>query len=328
MISSPAGALPHSIQTRQIPSVPEATFSRLRQLYDDRHILPGNLDRIYIKPGWLAITGTHEECGAVPFQGSSEIIGDDNSPEERYLASLIGMPLMTFAGIRDPAANPLRSSLKLAVLSALSQPFLGCPGIRRHGWHAECWRAGDAFVQEYPVLGQVIRPDDIVAVAGYAPGIGRIREFCRELHIIDSRAKERFGMLSIGRDRMQGPKDIRLHDPYGMPEVLGNADVIMISSLALADGSFEDIMGHTKNARLTGLFGPGVSIVPDAFFSRGIDFIQSCRIVDPLKFVDAIANDADVEAALMRTQKQFLFLKGTNGTDENGLPRPARGQVW
>jgi hypothetical protein len=328
MISPPAGALPSGPQTRQIPLVLDATFSRLRQLHDDRHILPGNLDRIYIKPGWLAITGTKEECGVVPFQGGRKIIGDDNSPEGRYSASLIGMPLMTFSGIRDPAANPFRCSLKLAVLSALSQPFLGCPGIRSQGWHAECWRAGDAFVQEYPVLGQVIRPDDRVAVAGYSPGIGRIREFCRELHIIDSRTKERFGMLSIGRDWVYGPRNIRVHDPCEMAEVLGNADVIMISSLALADGSFDEIMEHTKNARLTGLFGPGASIVPDAFFSRGIDFIQSCRIVDSLKFVDAIANDADVEAALMRTQKQYLFVKGHNGTDKIGLPRPARGQVW
>jgi len=328
MISPLAGALPHSTQTRQIPSVPEATFSRLRQLCDEHHILPGNLDRIYIKPGWLAITGTKEECGVVPFQGGRKIIGDDNSPEGRYLASLIGMPLMVLAGIRDPAAIPFRRSLKLAILSALSQPFLGCPGIRRQGWHAECWRAGDAFVQEYPVLGQVIRPDDTVAVAGYSPGVGRIREFCRELHIIDSRADERFGMLSIGRDRVYGPKNIRVHDPCEIAEILGNADVIMISSSALADGSFEEIMGQIKNARLTGLFGPGASIVPDAFFSRGIDFIQSCRIVDSLKFVDDIANDADVETALRRSQKQFLLVKGNNGTDKNGLLWPAHGQVW
>lgn len=326
MNSPPADPLPCSPQILQVLSISETTCFRLRQLHEEHHIRPGILERIYIKPGWLAITGSNEECGIVTFQGDKELLGNDRSDETGHLVDLVGLPLMVLAGLRDPAANPFRRSVKLAVLSALSQPFLGCPGIRRHGWHAECWRADDAFVQEYPVMGQLIRPDDTVAVAGYSPGVAGIREFCRELHIIDSRAKERFGMLSIGRDRRYGPKNIRVHDPCESARVLGNADIVMISSSALADGSFEGLMEQTKNARLTGLFGPGASIVPDAFFLRGIDFIQSCRIVDPLKFTDVMENDADVEAAIRRTQKQFLFVKEYPCRENNTICH-IRGQV-
>lgn len=319
MNTLPASGMPGCSGTYQISLIHEETASRLRQLYEIRNIQPGKLDRIFIRPGWLVITGTNEECGAAPFAGADEVLYN-GAPGAERLRSFVGLPLLLLAGLAGQEADPLHSSLKLAVLSALSQPFLGCPGIRQNGWHAECWKAQDVFVQEYPVLDRLIRPDDTVAVAGYAAGTGRIREFCRELHIVKKGNDTRFDVLCIGQNLVHGPRDIHVHEPCAAEAVLGSADVVIISSYALTDNTFGELMGYAKNARLTGLVGPGASILPDAFFNRGIAFIQSGRIVDPLKFIDDLANDTDVETAIKRSQKQFLFVARHNEPDKNSLP--------
>jgi len=295
--------------SRLLP-VLEATLNRLRQAYNERQISPGTIERVYLRKGWIAVTGTNLECGIAPCHGNFPgKMPDTNTPVLRQLQSLIGIPLLVLPDLKLSLSPQLDSSVKLAVLCALSQPFLGCPTIRRCGWHAECWRAGDPFILDNPVFSRMIRPDDIVAVAGPWIGCRRLWEICRELHVIVPDPDPISCSLGVGNTISVGPTRIHCHAPEEQKEVLGNADVVLIPSSILADGTFEQCLGDAKNARLTGLVGPGASLVPDAFFSRGFDFIQSCRVLDTRHFEDDFMNDPDPLAGVSGYQKQYLFVR-------------------
>ncbi len=58
-----------------------------------------------------------------------------------------------------------------------------------------------------------------------------------------------------------------------------------------------------------GLYGPGDSLIPDAFFDRDIDFITSFRITDPVRFSDDMINDYDMESSVRASQKQYMFMR-------------------
>ena len=295
--------------SRLLP-VLEATLNRLRQAYNERQISPGTIERVYLRKGWIAVTGTNLECGIAPCHGNFPgKMPDTNTPVLRQLQSLIGIPLLVLPDLKLSLSPQLDSSVKLAALCALSQPFLGCPTIRRCGWHAECWRAGDPFILDNPVFSRMIRPDDIVAVAGPWIGCRRLWEICRELHVIVPDPDPISCSLGVGNTISVGPTRIHCHAPEEQKEVLGNADVVLIPSSILADGTFEQCLGDAKNARLTGLVGPGASLVPDAFFSRGFDFIQSCRIVDAQHFTDDFMNNPDPLVGVSGYQKQYLFVR-------------------
>ena len=288
----------------------EATLCQLREYYNKRQISPGKVERIYIRQGWIAVTGTHQECGIAPYDGGmQDFIPDASTPTLRHLQSLVGMPLFVLPDLKLGIRGPLESSVKLAALSALSQPFLGCPTIRRQGWHAECWRADDHFVQENPVLAHMIRPDDIVAVAGSPTGCWRLREICREFHIVTTVPVERSDTLCIGGTLPVGPARIRFHPAREAKGILENADIVLLPPSTLVNGTFDEYLGYAKNARLKGLIGPGASLIPGAFFSRGIDFIQSCRIIDTLRFEDEFINDPDPTTAFRSFQKQYLVVR-------------------
>jgi len=304
-----------------LPSVLAATLNRLRLAYNKRQIQPGRIERILLRKGWIAITGTNLECGIVPCPGNfPKKMSETNTPVLEQVQSLIGIPLLVLPELKLPLNPLLDSSVKLAALCALSQPFLGCPTIRRCGWHAECWRAGDPFILDNPVFSRLIRPDDIVAVAGPWIGCGRLWEICRELHVIVPEPDLTPCSLGIGTTISVGPTRIHCHTPEEQKEVIGNADIVLLPSSVLADGTFEQCLGYAKNARLTGIVGPGASLVPDAFFSCGIDFIQSCRIVDSRHFEDDFMNDPDPLAGLSSYQKQYLFVRqGGRGYQDSGV---------
>jgi len=288
----------------------EATLNRLRQAYTERQMQPGTVGQVYIREGWIAVTGTNLECGIAPCNGNfPEKMPDPDAPVLRQLQSLVGMPLLVLPDLKLPLSPLLDSSIKLAALCALSQPFLGCPSIRRCGWHAECWRAGDPFILDNPVFSRLIQPDDIVAIAGPWVGCRRLWEICRELHVIVPDPDQIPRSLGISNTISVGPTRIRCHAPEEQREVLGNADIVLLPSSILADGTFEQCLGDAKNARLTGLVGPGASLVPDAFFSRGIDFIQSSRIIDAQHFEDDFMNDPDPQGGISGYQKQYLFVR-------------------
>ena len=68
-------------------------------------------------------------------------------------------------------------------------------------------------------------------------------------------------------------------------------------------------MKFTNNARLVGMYGPGGSLIPDAFFERDIDFITSFHIADPARFSDDMINDHDMESSVRASQKQYMFMR-------------------
>jgi len=288
----------------------EATLSRLRQTYSEGQIRPGAVDRICIRQGWIAVIGTNRECGIAPYYGDvPDRKPDTVVPALRQMQALIGMPLLVLPDLKLSLNALLEPSIKLAALCALSQPFLGCPTIRKNGWQAECWRAGDPFIQDNPVLSRLIRPDDIVAVAGPYPGCRELWEICRELHILTPGRETWPETLGVSATLTVGPTKIQHHPFEEYKEILGNADVVLLPSSTLVNGTFETCLGYAKNARLTGLVGSGASLVPDAFFSQGIDFIQSCRTIDTRRFEDTFMNDPDPVPGLWSFQKEFLFVR-------------------
>jgi hypothetical protein len=76
------------------------------------------------------------------------------------------------------------------------------------------------------------------------------------------------------------------------------------------------------NARLIGLCGLSGSLIPDAFFDQGVDFISSFRISDPCGFIDAMTNEHTMDYSFITGQKQYLMMNpsttdGKPGAEDN-----------
>ena len=303
----------------------ELTLERLQKLYKESHVRPGRLKRLAIKPHGITMLGSNNECGmATNFLGIHALHGD--LTDNHKFLNLVGKPLFEIADRGIRATDLPERSAGIAAMSALSQQFLGCSSIRNRGFLAQCWMPGDKLVQQYPTLSRLVTKNDIVAVVGYGNEMQNLRGRCRELHVTDMRPQETFETIIIDDGITYGPRDIIIHPEKENEKVLGAADVVIISASALVNGTFEDLMKYAGKARLVGLYGPSGSLIPDVFFERGIDFITSFRIVNPVRYSDDMINEPDMEVSLRTSQKQYMLMRPlakTRGTPIQKILRQA-----
>jgi uncharacterized protein (DUF4213/DUF364 family) len=286
----------------------ELTLEHLQTLFKNNPTQPGMLTRLAIKPHWNAILGSNNECGmASNFTGISDY-QIDHSKNRRFLG-LVGKPLFEIAEWGIHSADLIDRSIGIAAISALSQQFLSPTAVRNRGFLARCWIPGDKLVRQYPTLSRLVTKNDIVTIVGYGNEVRGLRGKCRELHVIDLLPHEAFDTVIIDTGITYGPRDIVVHSAKDNEKVLKGSDIVIITASTLVNGTYEGMVKYTEKARLVGLYGPDASIIPDAFFEQGIDFIASFRVADPARFSENMINDHDMEFALSTRQNQCIFMR-------------------
>jgi uncharacterized protein (DUF4213/DUF364 family) len=303
----------------------ELTLEQLQKLYEESQIRMGRLIRLGIKPQWNTVIGSNNECGiAAKFTGIQGACRDRT--ENTKFLNLIGKPLFEVTDQGIHSTDLQERSIGIAAMNALSQQYLGSSSIRNRGFLAQCWIPGDKLVQQYPTIARLVTKNDIVAVIGYGNEVRSLRGKCHELHVIDVHPHETFETVIVDKTITYGPKVVIVHSEKENEQVLRAADVVLITASTLVNGTFENLIKCTGKARLVGLYGFGGSLIPDAFFERGIDFITSFRTTDPVRFSDDMINDHDMDYSIRISQKQFMFMRPlaeTQGTPIKKMLRQA-----
>ena len=164
---------------------------------------------------------------------------------------------------------PLRRSVGVAALNALS-----ALAIERHGTpggHIE--RGLDALD------AAEIRPhDQVVMVGAFTPFLKKLKGNVASLRVIDNHP-EALKSDEIGI----------WCSPYKAPEVLAEANVVIISGSALVEGNLDELLLRATNARRVVLAGPTASPWPPTFFDSGIDVLGGVRVLDAPKMMQIVA---------------------------------------
>jgi uncharacterized protein len=307
-MSSRKSTTPHS------GSLLERTFRRLESFCEKEGLEPGRLWKIGLKPGWITVVGDGGECGtAFRFSGHTKAASNpsqsqgvtpsygDHQVSPENLKELIGRSLLEVAGenIFSPLI-PLRS-IALAALSALSQRFLSEEALRSRGFDVK---------DDREVLEANINPRDVVTLIGYGGMVQNLLGKCRELHVADMRSPESLRTTIIGRQIEYAPSMLTLHGPEEDEAILGRSDVAILTGSSLVNGTIEELLRYASNARVIGLYGPSVSIIPDVLFEDGVDFVMSHHVRDPDLFVNALTTEANMELAIRKHQRYQTVLSG------------------
>jgi uncharacterized protein len=278
----------------------EKTLARLGDLYRQEKLTPGVLVKAALKPGWNVVIGTGIQCGmAMSFSGPSEAFGTHKIDLER-LKSYIGKDLFTVAGDYLKSESWQERAIGVASMSALSQPLLQPEQLKKRGFEVP---------ENAEYFASLVRPEDITAVVGYGGGISQLVGKCRELHVTDMRPRETFQGMLIG-DRIEyTPREVQVHPEKDNKAVLSKATVVIITGSSLVNGTFEELMSYTQNARLVIAYGASVGLIPDVFFEQGVDFIHSHRVTDPAGFEKGVLNEMNMEAVIRSSQKSQAIRK-------------------
>ncbi len=248
-----------------------------------------------LNPGWNAVIGTDGCCGvAMSFQDNNPLYGTSETIQDTaYLQSFVGQSLfeVACANMSDPRVS--RRSIALTALNALSQPFVTDEMLVSKGY-----RVGIE-------VKDLVRSDDYMVIVGYGGLVKSYAGRCRELHVTDQRPPETFRTTIVGKTISYGPAGITVHPAEENREVLKDADVAIITGSTLVNGTFEEVVGYAKNARIRALYGSSAQLIPDVLFENGINIAMSVAISDPARFEYDVLNAPDMETALRKHQRKY-----------------------
>jgi uncharacterized protein (DUF4213/DUF364 family) len=260
-----------------------------------------------------------------------EILGPeiDGLTVERAVIGLFFTGVKLSNGIAGACATPIKTIPEAVCCptSAMAMPFpgklrgrpafdlakeaLGDRGIRRavgiatmNALADTCWRRRphpdtelrlgiDAFD------ATEIRPGDKVVV------VGAFVPFLREL----KRRRQPFLVLE------QDPATLKAEElPFFRPaeqadSVVPEADVLLITGTTLINDTLEELLSLAKPSARVTMVGPTVSLLPDAFLSRGGDILGTVRITTPEEFLDVLAEGGSGYNFLGRSAQKVVLVR-------------------
>lgn len=164
---------------------------------------------------------------------------------------------------------PMKKAMGIAVLSALSSYCreIGLTEGYDMKVGVDALDCVDLRDDTYPVL------------------IGAIGPFLR---VLKSR-KNPFSVVELDTRTLK-PDELPFYVPPGKTgEIVPKADVLVITGTTLINGTLEDILELARPETQVVVVGPTASILPHAFFKRGVDILGGDIITHPHKMLDTLS---------------------------------------
>jgi uncharacterized protein len=185
--------------------------------------------------------------------------------------------------------NFLKSAIGIAVLNALSEAIFELENGRLY----QTIKDTDGF----DLLE--IQPGETVSFIGaFGPYIRRLKMMGNPFFIIEKNPQ------ALRRDEMK----------YFKPEsemafTLEKSDVVIITGVAIVNHTIDTILSSLAHNGRAAIIGPTASMLPDAFFNRGVKVMAGVRILNPDLMIEILKQGGSAYHLLKECSEKINFLK-------------------
>jgi uncharacterized protein (DUF4213/DUF364 family) len=159
----------------------------------------------------------------------------------------------------DP--NVLKSAIGVATLNALSQLVIESDA----GLEYQIIKDTDGFD---PL--EIQANETISLIGAFGPYIRRLKMMGNPFFIIEKNPQ------TLRSDEMKYFKS-----ESEMPSALEKSDVVIMTGTAIVNHTIDNILSFITNGQRTAIIGPTASMIPDAFFKRGVHAMAGVKILNP-----------------------------------------------
>ncbi len=187
----------------------------------------------------------------------------------------------------DP--NVLKSAIGVATLNALSQLIIESEqGV------------------EYPIVKDKdgfdllkIQPTETVSLIGaFGPYIRRLKVMGNPFFIVER------NIQTLRRD------EVKYYKPEPeMSFALKESKVVIVTGTAIVNHSIDTILSFVSNGKRTAIIGPTASMIPDAFFERGVGVMAGVRILEPDLMIKILKQGGSAYHLLRQCSEKIAFIK-------------------
>lgn len=185
--------------------------------------------------------------------------------------------------------NILKSAIGVATLNALSQLFIESEDGREY----EIIKEKDGF----DLLE--IQPEETVTLIGaFGPYIRRLKRMGNPLYIVERNSQ------ALRTDEMKYFKP-----ESEIPSALEKSNVVIITGTAIVNHTIDPILSSFTNGKRTAIIGPTASMIPDAFFKKGVQVMAGVRILNPDGMIKILKQGGSTYHLLKECSEKIAFIK-------------------
>ena len=167
------------------------------------------------------------------------------------------------------SGNPLKKTMGIAVLNALS---------------ALCWE--ERPPETYSIKTGLDAMDEVmIPDGGYVIVVGALIPALKAL----KQRGEPFGILELDASTLKPDEMKYLIPQERASEKVPQADMLIITGTTLINDTLEDLLSMRKPGARVIVMGPTASMLPEAFFRRGVSLLGGVIVTEPDRVLDVIA---------------------------------------
>lgn len=167
------------------------------------------------------------------------------------------------------SGNPVQKAIGIAVMNALSNTCWATKGPQ-----------GYRIQAGVDPLDELTLPDEAFVVV-----VGALVPYLR---LLKARGKP-FCVLEQDPTTLK-PDEMPFYAPAERAnEMVPRADVLISTGTTLLNGTLEDLLAQAKPGAHIVVVGPTASMLPEAFFRRGVSAVGGIRVTDPDELLDILA---------------------------------------
>jgi uncharacterized protein (DUF4213/DUF364 family) len=186
-------------------------------------------------------------------------------------------------------SNVLKSAIGVATMNAISQSILDSGD-------------GDGYrivkkTDGFDLLD--IQPDETIALIGaFTPYIHRLKRMGNPFFIIEKNSQ------ALRSDEM------KWYRPEAeMASTLGRSDAVIMTGTAMVNHTIDAILSFITDRHRVAIIGPTASMIPDAFFERGVQVMAGVRISNPLQMLNILKQGGSAYHLLKECSEKIAFIK-------------------
>ena len=186
-------------------------------------------------------------------------------------------------------ANVLKSAIGVAALNAVSQILLEEPA------GADYTIVED--VDGFDLLD--IKPNEVISLIGaFTPYIRRLKAMGNPFFIIEKNAQT------------LRPDELRYFRTEAQTKAtLEESAAVIMTGTAIVNHTIDSVLAGINKGQRTAIIGPTASMIPDAFFERGVHVMAGIRVVDPDLMIRILKQGGSAYHLLHGCSEKIAFTK-------------------
>jgi uncharacterized protein (DUF4213/DUF364 family) len=186
-------------------------------------------------------------------------------------------------------ANVLKSALGVATLNALSQRILASSDLTGY----QMVKDADGF----DLLN--IQPRERVCLIGaFGPYIRRLKGMENPFYVLER------------NPQTLRPEELKYFRPQSQTKpTLEESDVVIMTGTAIVNHTIDSLLSSVPKGIRIGIIGPTASMLPDAFFARGVQVMAGIRILDPDRMIRILKQGGSGYHLLQECSEKIAFRK-------------------